>query len=609
MSEESSEDTGRTDATEEEIHSENAGGEGPVEAPQAVKRRRFGFFKILLVVVLAAGALVTAQATGYVPGFERVKRAAVAVVERLPDVGNLRRLIAESGEGTTGERTSSTEQVASTDTPLAPVFSGGSAADLLSEKTLLDSIGKVPGDPSRFLLSGLDSAGSTLDPTDPTRTCPADPLQLASRGRPEESHVPTTRPGRTGEEDPRKLDDVDLDEERTPPDKKPPAIKEAGRDRGDATGTAERQAVNETDRPAPASAVKPKRDAERGSQSNSPKKGRPASQPIRAAEEIPGEERLPAKGKAGEAPESPEPDPEVTVEEKKPEKYLLPGSLKVNVKNYKGTKVTWALMIILDDSGSMAHDSKGWKPDRLRAALDFVGSIASTLTPGSKVAVRDFYCGGGRSRRGKCLSHMLYDWSDPPLKGFEERLKNAHPRGRTNPCLAAAFSLKKDFAGLEGLTPRVLIVTNGFRGCPYREVLRVIDRKGGRGKIRIDVVAVGMSPKRRRGYEFLAKKTGGVFLPVDEPSETKAMLSRYDDALNTPTLKPMEVRGEKSVVKINNGEEITLAPGLYTLLLPPIPGLHKDKRAVRDIKISSGDNNILNVTVRKGGLKITASKR
>ena len=75
-------------------------------------------------------------------------------------------------------------------------------------------------------------------------------------------------------------------------------------------------------------------------------------------------------------------------------------------------------MVILDDSVVMARKAKPWTPSRSQAAESFVGRAAGNLTPGSKMAVRDFLCkqsdANKKQKETACLSHMLSEWADPP---------------------------------------------------------------------------------------------------------------------------------------------------------------------------------------------------
>ncbi len=307
--------------------------------------------------------------------------------------------------------------------------------------------------------------------------------------------------------------------------------------------------------------------------------------------------------KAPSAPSSPDVD--------KPEKYQLPGSLVVSIKNYKGTKVDWGLMVILDDSASMGRNVKPWDPNRMASALKSVQKLPGVLEPGSKMAVRDFHCGKPKQRGaadGRCMSRMLYDWQAPPFKGLKDKLKDTSPSGATNPCAAAAYSLKKDFSGVGKLRPRILLVTGGAGKCQHGNVLKALKDAGLAGKVRVDVVSLGIGKKAKRDYSALAAKTSGAYLQVDKPADLEMVLARYAHTLKTLEKKQMEVRGKDAVFKFTSDEEITLAPGKYTVTLPDIPGLNVSKRALTDIQIDSGQNRRLTVVIKNGRPVVQTAK-
>ena len=98
------------------------------------------------------------------------------------------------------------------------------------------------------------------------------------------------------------------------------------------------------------------------------------------------------------------------------------------------------LMVILDDSVVMARKTKPWTPSRSQAAESFVAKLTGYLTPGSRIAVRDFLCkqsnGGKKQKETTCLSHMLYEWADSPFPGLKEKLARVSAGGHNNPCAA-----------------------------------------------------------------------------------------------------------------------------------------------------------------------------
>lgn len=297
----------------------------------------------------------------------------------------------------------------------------------------------------------------------------------------------------------------------------------------------------------------------------------------------------------------------------KREQFQLPGSLLVKIHNYSGTPTQWGLMVILDDSVVMARKTKPWTPSRSQAAESFVTKLAGHLTPGSKIAVRDFLCkqsdGGKKQKETTCLSHMLYEWADSPFPGLKEKLARVNTGGHNNPCAAAAYALKKDFGGAGNLRPRVLVVTAGTAKCAVGEVVKAAEQHGAKDKVGVDVVALGIGKKGQSGYSNLVKKSDGLLLKVDKPADVDGALSRYGKLLKTRKVEKIEVRGERGVFSINPEEEITLPPGTYTLTLPVVAGLSPSKRIVPNVRITSEQTNVLDVRIKRGKPVIAAGKK
>ncbi len=284
------------------------------------------------------------------------------------------------------------------------------------------------------------------------------------------------------------------------------------------------------------------------------------------------------------------------------EQFQVPGSLTVRIENYSGSLTKWRLMVILDDSGIMAKNVKPWDPDRFACATGFVSSLAPIVTHGSKLAVRDFACipKDEKVTRSPCLSRMLLDWSDAPYSGLKERLKDAKPGGSVNPCAAAAYSMKKDFLVSGAHSPRLLLVTAGGAKCDAKAVLKAAGAIGPNAKTPVDVLAIGMKSKKKTAYSNLAKKTGGVFLTVDSPADLDNALKKYSRVLHITSMEKIEIRGDKVVFSVNFDEDITLAPGTYTVVLPSVKGLAEFKRSVPNVRIKSGEATLMTVKLSKG---------
>lgn len=289
-----------------------------------------------------------------------------------------------------------------------------------------------------------------------------------------------------------------------------------------------------------------------------------------------------------------------------PEKFKVPGSLKVSISGYSGASAKWALMFVLDDSAAMGREIKPWRPNRIKSAAEFIELISTNTPKGSKLAVRDFYCSARNKRRNRtsplCLSHMLYDWAVYPYEALKGNLEKVNPIGRTNPCAAAAFTLKRDFRNLGDLRPRVAIITSGMTRCRVSEVLRIINTKWAAKKPQVDVIGFGLSRRAARNYSVLAKKTNGAMLSIDTPDETKNAAKKYEKALDKRVTGKIQIKGQSSGFKVAPDEEITLAPGSYAIVLPEVKGLTESERTIGSVKIRSGKTSKVMVRLRRGKL-------
>ncbi len=474
---------------------------------------------------------------------------------------------------------------------LDPVFNRSYAEELLSPEKLLGMVGVSPVDPSRVLFrpfqtspppasdeekkTGTDDTPAAADSTTVQETeqpgKPVAPADLPDSGKtPRLVETPIVV-----SKEPKRAPSGDEASARGPAEKmQPPAA---------ATQEVEQASVPEREPQPPKTTIA---ESEKTRRIGAPQRMAPLPRIARPV------------------PSAPEP---------KPESYQVPGSLVVNVQNYKGEKVKWALMVILDDSAAMAKKITTWEAPRLDAATTLVSKLPAALTPGSKMAVRDFLCKKAGDKKESalppCLSHMLYSWADIPFRGLKAKLEQLDPGGVTNPCAAAAYSLKSDFQEASGLVARMLLVTTGGKKCSQKEVLAELDRKGPDSKVKVDVIALGIGKKRQQEYASLSQKSGGLFLKVEKPSDVDAVLSRYGSVLQTPHMKKMEVKGEKTALKIENGEEVTLAPGSYTISLPQISGLDASKRTIKNVKVKSGQVSLVTVSVAKGRLVVKSGTK
>ncbi|MDQ7782282.1 MAG: hypothetical protein RDU20_05365 [Desulfomonilaceae bacterium] len=486
----------------------------------------------------------------------------------------------------------------------ATVLTGLPVQDLLSSRKVLTVVGKSALDPAHVLLGSFEKSGGSDGPVS-LETCPpesfeglpqADEVRESARAAPGSVELPrkaSVAGDKAGSENPTIVT-------------RRPAEKDAGDNEEDratspasVAGEAHRKAEKESARGADTPPVDTVKAAE------TPKK-RLVATPVKALPQVTkkGTEKAtsvqrPKSGGEDTGAAKPDSGPSDAA---KMERFQLPGALVVKIASYEGSVSKWGIMVILDNGISMARKSKPWSPNRGRAAATLVEKLPDIMTPGSRLAVRDFLCGKstGKNKGKVCLSHMLYDWSGAPFKDLRQSLERVSPQGWNNPCAAAAYAVKRDLSGLGGLSARVLVLTDGTVKCPGLDVMKAIDRYRGDGKVALDVIALGMHQKYSRGYALAAKKTGGVFLRVNGSDDLDRTLARYKKVLRKRTLEPVEVRGENAVYTVIPGEEITLAPGSYSVVLPLIGSLKASKRTIANVTIKSAETKVVEVRIRKG---------
>lgn len=295
------------------------------------------------------------------------------------------------------------------------------------------------------------------------------------------------------------------------------------------------------------------------------------------------------------------------------EKFQLPGSVLVRIQNYGGASVRWDLAVILDDSHTMGRQTKSWNPSRFQTALTFIQKLPSALNPGSRMAVRDFLCGGGKEKKEAskgCSSRLLIDWTPASSKQWKELLEKADHGGSTDPCAAVALSVKRDFHGGGGRKPRLLVITGGAAApCASSLVVKAIESSETTKGLAVDVVAMGLGKKRQKGFSAVAHKTGGVFIEMDRPADVDHAFNRYAKILKAKVFEKVEIKNERASLSFNPHQEMSLAPGTYTVVLPLVEGLEPSKRVIPNVKVSSSETTIIDVTIRKGRPVVRIDKK
>jgi hypothetical protein len=470
------------------------------------------------------------------------------------------------------------------DRNVGPLFSRVPADQLLSSDKILRAVGRSPVDPGRVLSPGLEK----VQDTEAEKTPAARPSDAEDAIEPEgqTKTAPVTEEG--------KVPSDTGAPEMPPRPGTPPSVEMRG---PGATGTGGGESQAE-DLAAPKKREAQSQEASVDSRGPTPTVGR--------FEDREKARRGDAKhsGKRSSEDSSPAGAPVAAVEPGRTDQFQLPGSLTVKIHQYSGTVPKWGLMVILDDSASMSRKLKSWSPNRLNSAVNIVEKLPDALERGSRIGIRDFMCNKRNEKPSAsdegCLSHTLYEWASAPFQGMKEKLAQNDSGGKTNPCAAAVYSLKRDFASLGGLAPRLLLVTDGAKRCAFKEVLGAIEKQVGRDKVSVDVLGLGMHRKRQTGYSKLAERTNGMFFRIDSPSDVQGAMAKYAKLLKTPVKERLEVRGGKTVLTASPDEEITLVPGAYTIVLPAVAGIGPSKRTLEAVQIRSGESTVVQIKVKKG---------
>jgi hypothetical protein len=280
---------------------------------------------------------------------------------------------------------------------------------------------------------------------------------------------------------------------------------------------------------------------------------------------------------------------------------LTSGTLTINVKNYKGVRPKWALLVILDNSETMAVDAENWYPNRAAAAADFIGRVQTEMPRGSQIAIRYFSDEAFVKKKGRTLplavSHLLDGWAEVPVAGLTPSLRQIASSSEGNPCNAVIRALRQDFGASGGRVPRIAILTDGRAECSLAEISQELKRVKMKESVKIDVVALGIKASKQESYLKLTESTGGLFLKIDGSSDLDSSMTGYARVLNTPRQEPFEVVGNGTTYTILPGQKFDLPPGQYTITLSSIDELDSSRKVIKDVKINSGETRVVEVSV------------
>ncbi|MGB6068490.1 MAG: O-antigen ligase family protein, partial [Desulfomonilaceae bacterium] len=280
-----------------------------------------------------------------------------------------------------------------------------------------------------------------------------------------------------------------------------------------------------------------------------------------------------------------------------------PGSLTINVKNYKGITQKWALLVILDNSETMAIQTDNWSPNRAAAAADFVHRLEAEMPRGSELAIRYFSNEVPLKRKRRNLplrvSRLLDNWADAPVLGLTQRLGQIDSGGRNSPCNAVIRALRNDFAAAGNRVPRIMIMTDGQTECSGIDMSREVKLVKMKESPEIDVVALGMPSFKQKSYMKLAENSGGTFLKINGSADLDSSVRSYAQVLNALRQEPVEVVGKEKTYTTPPGQKLDLAPGEYTIVVPSSVKPDSAGKLTRQLKINPGEDREVELSVDK----------
>ncbi|MBI5572504.1 MAG: hypothetical protein HY914_21350 [Desulfomonile tiedjei] len=285
------------------------------------------------------------------------------------------------------------------------------------------------------------------------------------------------------------------------------------------------------------------------------------------------------------------------------------GSLVVNLEGYRGAPEKWAVMLLVDNSPTMAAQDNQGAPSRLRVACDFVSGFAAIVPHTSKMAIRAFSAEVSGRKDGKevplRVSRLLRSWTDGPVNGLQDLFDTTEGmQGRNHLIAAALHSLRRDFATAPDYSPRIVLLTDGSGTASANPLLEANGKLRKESRVKIDVVALAMSDSARRAeFRKLVGGTGGMYLAIERSQDIDAALATYKRLFQEVRPAHIEVQGAGTRYKTLPGKELKLTSGEYRIVLPHMEGLSHDKAAVLPpVPIRAGETRTVTIRVNRDGV-------
>ena len=293
---------------------------------------------------------------------------------------------------------------------------------------------------------------------------------------------------------------------------------------------------------------------------------------------------------------------------------VLPGTLMVTLHDLNVGSERWQMVFVVDNSKTMASRVGPWEKSRLEVARDLIRQIAEKLPPDCLIAVRcfteDVSLKMGSQAIPLTVSQRIYGWAEAPFTGLVERLEKVTAvQGPADACTAMESSSKWDFGSGEGLTPRIVLLTDGQIGCGASAVSQITRRRGKAKSNRVDVIALGADSTAKRTLSELCRDTNGVLFDVSTPAQLGRIVPEYTSAVRVAKPVPVEISGSSGVRRFTAGEKISLPPGSYSLWLPDSLEVPEKERVINNVEVSPEKVTTVTISRKNGRLTVTSTRK
>lgn len=234
---------------------------------------------------------------------------------------------------------------------------------------------------------------------------------------------------------------------------------------------------------------------------------------------------------------------------------IVAGTLRV-VAEPGADRATGAIEVILDASGSMLQRIGGER--RIEIARDALTRLVSEIVPaGTPFALRVF----GHREADSCRTDL-----EIPLSGLNPASATATIRGvqamnlARTPIAASLRLVTEDLAGATGPI-LVVLLSDGEETCDDDPLAAIAELRGAGIDVRVNVIGFAIDEHQlREQFEAWARAGGGLYVEAQDRAE-------LERAMAVTVEVPFEVlRGDEVVATgVVNGDEVSLAPGAYTV--------------------------------------------